>query len=53
MDSGQLERIKNLIDELRDLRQASDAAVYGHYSGAISRLRQVLRLYGHDYEPGT
>jgi hypothetical protein len=53
MDSSQLVRIRDSIDELRDLRQGTDADVYRHYSGAISLLRQILRMHGHDYEPSS
>ncbi len=48
----QLERIKDLIDELRGMRQGTDRDLYRHYSGAISSLRHILRLQGTDSEPG-
>lgn len=52
MDRVQLERIKDLIDELRGMRQGTEGDLYRHYSGAISSLRHILRMHGSDHEPG-
>jgi hypothetical protein len=52
VDRQQLERIKDLIDELRGMRQGAERELYRHYSGAISSLRHILRMHGIDYEPG-
>ena len=51
MGAAELQRIKDIIDELRRMRQESPADHYGHYSGAISSLRHILRLHGKDSEP--
>ena len=52
MQREELEKIKDLIDELRTMRQGSSGELYRHYSGAISSLRHILRMHGGDYEPG-
>ena len=52
MDSEELQRIRDLIDELRQMRQGSSGDLYRHYSGAISSLRHILRMHGKDSEPG-
>jgi hypothetical protein len=51
MDGDELQRIRDLIDELRRMRDGTSGDVYRHYSGAISNLRHILRLHGRDYEP--
>jgi hypothetical protein len=51
MERMQLKRIKDLIDELREMRQGTSPDLYRHYSGAISSLRHILRMHGIDYEP--
>ena len=51
MERMQLERIKDLIDELREMRQGTSPDLYRQYSGAISSLRHILRMHGIDYEP--
>ena len=51
MRKEDLDRIRDMIDDLRSLRQGADQPLYRHYSGAISSLRAVLRAYGRDYEP--
>lgn len=53
MERDELERIRDLIDELRGMRQASTSDLYRHFSGAISSLRHILRAHGSDYEPGS
>jgi hypothetical protein len=52
VESEELQRIRDLIDELREMREGSSADLYGRYSGAISSLRHILRMHGKDYEPG-
>lgn len=52
MQRAELERIKDLIDELRSVRHGASGDLYRHYSGAISSLRRILRLHGVDHEPG-
>jgi hypothetical protein len=52
MTPEQLDRIRDLIDELRDLRLGTDKDVYRNISGAISNLRHILRMHGKDSEPG-
>ncbi len=51
MNSEQLERIRDLIDELRGMRVGTESDLYRNYSGAISNLRHILRLHGSDSEP--
>jgi hypothetical protein len=51
MQQAEIDRIKDLIDEVRAMREGSDGPLYRHYSGAISSLRAVLRAHGVDYEP--
>lgn len=51
MDGDEFQRIRDLIDELRRLRDGTSGDVYRHYSGVISNLRHILRLHGKDYEP--
>jgi hypothetical protein len=52
MNSEELQRIRDLIDELRQMRAGSSGDLYRHYSGAISSLRHILRMFGKDSEPG-
>jgi hypothetical protein len=52
MNNEELQRISDLIDELRQMRAGHSSDVYRHYSGAISSLRHILRLHGKDSEPG-
>ena len=52
MDRDDLQRIRDLIDELRQMREGSTDDLYRYYSGAISSLRHILRMHGKDYEPG-
>lgn len=52
MSREELERIRDLIDELRGMRQGTGPDLYRHFSGAISSLRHILRMNGTDYEPG-
>jgi hypothetical protein len=52
MDRDELQRIRDLIDELRQMREGSAGDLYRYYSGAISNLRHILRMHGKDYEPG-
>ena len=52
MDRDELQRIRDLIDELRQMREGTEGDLYRHYSGAISNLRHILRMHGKDYEPG-
>jgi hypothetical protein len=52
MDGEELQRIRDLIDELRQMRAGSSSDMYRHYSGAISSLRHILRMHGKDSEPG-
>ncbi len=52
MQREEVEKIKDLIDELRTMRQGSSGYLYRHYSGAISSLRHILRTHGADNEPG-
>lgn len=51
MEREELERIKDLIDELRRMRVGTSSPLSGHYSGAISSLRHILRIPGIDSEP--
>ena len=51
MDTAEMQRIKDIIEELRRMRQESSGDHYRHYSGAISSLRHILRLHGKDSEP--
>jgi hypothetical protein len=51
MQREELERIKDIIDEIRRTREGTSADLYRNYSGAISNLRAVLRMHGVDYEP--
>jgi hypothetical protein len=52
MNNEELQRIRDLIDELRQIRAGHSNDTYRHYSGAISSLRQILRLHGKHSEPG-
>jgi hypothetical protein len=51
MNTAELQRIKDIIEELRRMRQECSDGHYRHYSGAISSLRHILRLHGKDSEP--
>jgi hypothetical protein len=51
MNAAELQRIKDIIEELRRMRQEGSGDHYRHYSGAISSLRHILRLHGKDSEP--
>jgi hypothetical protein len=51
MQREELERIKDIIDEIRWMREGTSAGLYRNYSGTISNLRAVLRMHGVDYEP--
>jgi hypothetical protein len=52
MNSEELQRIRDLIDELRQMRAGSSGDLYRHYSGPISSLRHILRRLGKDSAPG-
>ncbi len=47
----ELDRIKDLIEELRDMRKGTEPELYRNYSGAISNLRHILRMHGTESEP--
>jgi hypothetical protein len=51
MQRDELERVRDIIHEIRRMREGTSANLYRHYSGAISHLRAVLRMHGIDYEP--
>lgn len=44
-------RIRDQIDQLRQMRAGSSSDVYMHYSGAIPSRRHILRMHGKDSEP--
>lgn len=47
-----LEHIRDLIAQLRRMRDGTADDLYRHYFGAISSLRHILRMNGKDSEPG-
>ena len=51
MQLEDMEKIKDMIDDLRAMRHGTDTGLYRDFSGAISSLRAVLRRHGKDYEP--
>jgi hypothetical protein len=46
-----LDRVRDMIDELCAMREGAKAPLYGHVSGDISSLRAILRAHGRGSEP--